>query len=466
MSDSRFRLNGKNLFLTYPRCDVSHRSALEQLYSRLPRLQWGVICTERHADGTPHLHSLLVLESRCDLHSASCLDLDVGRNAVSALGFNVSGPHGQVRQHGNYAVARSVERSFRYCLKEGLVSFFRVDPDADSSAEAVAGVSGVGVEAVVPGPGVSGSDVHGGVVGIGPGERCGPFLGITEEEARGLIGGSDGKRKRPSVWSVIDGLVREGKSVKDIILATPGSCQHIQRVEVAVSRFLSWNLPVLPGIAECVAESLEHSNMVIAGWVMQNLRGQVRPFKAKQLYVSGNAGVGKTSFVSILSKCVNVYVAPNDGAWWDTYDDAVDLVVFDEFKGNYSIQFLNGFLEGAAHGFPLPRRGTAPLTKRKNVACLFLGNYRLEEAYHTLCKDEAGLARLETLRGRLLELDLGAVPLRVKVVAKEVIAPSVNVVGNPPVMGPSVSDPEGSKESDLLLETSEVLESEPSGETL
>lgn len=95
-----FRLDAKNLFLTYPQCNLSRERALELLLAK----PWGsatvvayCVAQEKHADGNPHLHCLILLDKRKNISSNSWLDLD---------GF-----------HGNYQAAKNKDYVHDYCTK-------------------------------------------------------------------------------------------------------------------------------------------------------------------------------------------------------------------------------------------------------------------------------------------------------------------------------------------------------------
>lgn len=70
-----FRLDARQLFLTYPQCALSKEDALEQLKSRFPK--WTFICVSRelHQDGNPHLHAFVELSQRTSFYDARFADL-------------------------------------------------------------------------------------------------------------------------------------------------------------------------------------------------------------------------------------------------------------------------------------------------------------------------------------------------------------------------------------------------------
>lgn len=105
-----FSLQCKNLYLTYPQCAVAKEDLLEmiQLYFD-DNLLWAVVSSEKHQDGSPHLHSLVSLKTKFKTYSSSTLDQ-------------------LADQHGNYQAARSVNDTLRYILKDGNYVAHGIDP--------------------------------------------------------------------------------------------------------------------------------------------------------------------------------------------------------------------------------------------------------------------------------------------------------------------------------------------------
>lgn len=72
-----FRLNARNIFLTYSQCGIKPIDAFSMLRKKLPAniIVNFLIVQEHHADGLPHLHILLSFNKRYDIRSARKLDL-------------------------------------------------------------------------------------------------------------------------------------------------------------------------------------------------------------------------------------------------------------------------------------------------------------------------------------------------------------------------------------------------------
>lgn len=58
-SDSSFRFNARNVFLTYPQCGgTTSEDLLAHFKTFIPPISYGLVSRELHADGSPHLHAL------------------------------------------------------------------------------------------------------------------------------------------------------------------------------------------------------------------------------------------------------------------------------------------------------------------------------------------------------------------------------------------------------------------------
>ncbi|AEI91412.1 replication associated protein [Begomovirus abutilonbrazilense] len=81
-----FRLQARNIFLTYPRCDIPKDEALQMLQA----LSWTVVqptyirvAREEHSDGHPHLHCLIQLSGKSNIRDARFFDLTHPRRSAS-----------------------------------------------------------------------------------------------------------------------------------------------------------------------------------------------------------------------------------------------------------------------------------------------------------------------------------------------------------------------------------------------
>ncbi len=141
--------------------------------------------------------------------------------------------------------------------------------------------------------------------------------------------------------------------------------------------------------------SLPQDFRSLGAWLNSNL-GSPRIFKQKQLWIYGGTNLGKTSLMMSLMKYFRIYLVPLDCRYLDDYDDAeYDLIMFDEFKGQKTIRWLNGFVEGSP--FPVLRRYNSTI-KNKNLPVIVLSNYSIEESYSKVNMFHP--MRLDTVRTR------------------------------------------------------------------
>lgn len=237
-------------------------------------------------------------------------------------------------QHGSYEVAKSIRGSVTYCTKGGVYL-----------------AKGVDVDAI--------------------------------------------KKKKASRSSEYASMLMDGKTLADINKEDPGyvmlnkrkleeyetwvTCQNSKKSKV------DWVPPPLDGLTD--------ANAQIAKWICSNIR-QPRTFKAPQLFITGKTNLGKTSLVEWLGLSLSVYHIPQTEDFYDLYSDDHDLVVFDEFKGQKTIQWMNLFLQGAH--MSIRKKGSQYL-KTKNLPVIILSNYSLGDCYPKARDD----GRLETLQSRL-----------------------------------------------------------------
>lgn len=98
---SKFRIDSKSWFLTYPKLDLGKEEALQLLLLKLAGkpVQGAVVCRELHEDGTPHIHAYVLLEKQF-----SCKDVNF---------WDLNG------HHGNYQKARNIKAVAKYIRKDG-----------------------------------------------------------------------------------------------------------------------------------------------------------------------------------------------------------------------------------------------------------------------------------------------------------------------------------------------------------
>lgn len=95
----KFRINARSVFLTYPRCLLDKSVLMNFLASLKHEAKYIIVCHEKHKDGTPHLHAVIIFKSK----------IDITRNDY----FDVNG------YHPNIQTTKKMQASIQYCKKDG-----------------------------------------------------------------------------------------------------------------------------------------------------------------------------------------------------------------------------------------------------------------------------------------------------------------------------------------------------------
>jgi len=137
---------------------------------------------------------------------------------------------------------------------------------------------------------------------------------------------------------------------------------------------------------------------LIEKWLNENLM-KARAFKQPQLWICSDPNLGKTTLMRSLERYFRIYWMPKFDKWFDRYDDdAYDLLVLDEFKGQLPLQMLNEWLDGST--FQVPRRSAPPYEKRKNLPMIVCSNWDPYGCYNNCTEDNIKplCARVEVVR--------------------------------------------------------------------
>lgn len=112
-----YRAQRKTFFLTYPKCDVPKEEVLRQLELKGEIAKY-LIATEKHQDGTDHVHCFISYKKKKNFRTARWGDLTYGTNPEKTYHFNDGGA---VRDH--FAVARYVSKDSDF-----ISNFYEIDP--------------------------------------------------------------------------------------------------------------------------------------------------------------------------------------------------------------------------------------------------------------------------------------------------------------------------------------------------
>ncbi len=190
--------------------------------------------------------------------------------------------------------------------------------------------------------------------------------------------------KKGASFELAAQLLKEGKSMEELDDMHPGMvARNLAKLQKYQSFLKSCKRKKAAKELEkwkpIDISSLDLDFRTLGLWINNNLAGIPRPFKMKQLWLWGCSNLGKTSLVMNLMKWFRIYMIPMDVRHLDDYEDSdYDLLVMDEFKGQKSITWMNGFTQGSP--FPIHRRYHCTM-KTKNLPIIVLSNYSIEQAY-------------------------------------------------------------------------------------
>jgi len=344
-----FRLQSKNIFLTFPQCAYPLDDFFDRLRRKYPDPKNRIACSrEQHEDGQWHLHALLLLDKPLRSTDVRLFDSLV-----------VPPKHPNIRSK-----LKSIPETLRYVMKGSDATLLRSSFDWQKFLS------------------LSGK------------KKSTKFLDTVDCVDESI-------RKR---------ITDPNKILDSLHLQDPAFfAGHIRHLRDYVSyravkaRRDGFALAQLQPVS--VSPALGHSsssNLSLATWINLNIR-QPRIHRQRQLWLKASPGVGKTTLIQNLMKdfSLSVYFWPKEENWHDGYSDgAYDLIVLDEFKAHKKITQLNPMLSGDIH--PLSRRNDAPYLKHDILPVMILSNYLPQECYH-----KATSQALDPLLDRLTIVDFG-----------------------------------------------------------
>lgn len=104
-SNTNFRINAKNYFLTYPQCPIPKETLLTFLKEQRPT-QYVCVASEQHADGSPHLHALVQYVAKYNCRNPRAFDYQSEGHTY----------------HCNVQPAKDIDAVQRYIEKDGNVA--------------------------------------------------------------------------------------------------------------------------------------------------------------------------------------------------------------------------------------------------------------------------------------------------------------------------------------------------------
>lgn len=330
-----FCLQCSKILLTFPQCTLSPDQALERC-KKFETLLWAIVAQEKHQDGSPHLHVVMMFKEKLRLQ---------GKKGMSVLD-EIGGKHGDYKAVGKRTC--DLVNTVKYVVKDGNYVTHGIDVEN--------------------------------------------FLSQSKPNAKANSG----------VWAAAASKLVAGTTIADLNAWNPSFvCNNLKKLQ-DYSQWLARRADqtkkeLLVRVGQEIPTS---SGLKLIAWMNLNLtldQTGSRPMRQKQLWLYGPPGIGKTTLCLTLSNYLRIYTVPNDEDFYDDYEDeCYDLVVFDEFKGQKKIQWMNSFLDGQPK--PLRKKGSQ-YVKRKNLPCIILSNFSPAQCYHKAFNQHA--SQLAPLLDRL-----------------------------------------------------------------
>ena len=317
MPNTNFRLQAKNIFLTYSQCPISPSivaSALDALLKE--KLSYGLVCQESHqttdSEGASglHLHVLLVMKKKFHTRNCRFFDLTLGESTY----------------HPKMEPVRSLNATITYIWKEGNV--IGLHCDAKRVLQAAKKKQNVMVSVIA----------H----------------QIMDEEC-----------------TLQDLNVEYPGFVMMNLVKIQTYMRWLQGLKLWEAPLMKWN--------GCTADQLCQVSTTISKWLNSNMQMEDRAPRSQQLWIHGPSATGKTFLILNLLKFFRGYCIPYDANWCDGYEDRYDFAYCDEFHGQRTITWLNQFVEGCP--MPLRQRNSKPYIKRKNLPVIICSNSSIRDCY-------------------------------------------------------------------------------------
>lgn len=200
--------------------------------------------------------------------------------------------------------------------------------------------------------------------------------------------------KKQRITDVIANRIISGQTLNALIAEYPGhlmmNLQRLQQFQAWYTRS-QWTPCPLPAINF----GMTPCESMISRWIALNLMDCcLRILRSPQLYLCGRPGTGKSTLISHLEKSYKTFKPSYSVQWWDGFDDTIELIVFDEFKGQIKCTFMNQILDGQT--VIIPRRN-GDFTKTKNIPVIICSNFAPCTIYNNNDSVEAFLGRLKLI---------------------------------------------------------------------
>lgn len=156
------------------------------------------------------------------------------------------------------------------------------------------------------------------------------------------------------------------------------------------------------------SSSMKPKQFPLLNWFASNFKNlKDRELRARQLWLHGRTGCGKSKFLALLSAHFRAFLLPASEDYYGNYNDYdIDFCYMDEFHGQKKVTFMNSLLGGEPMNFPF--KG-GQYTKRCNKPVIIATNLTPEKCYSKFCLAkplvwEAFLSRLVIVDATGIEL--------------------------------------------------------------
>lgn len=152
-------------------------------------------------------------------------------------------------------------------------------------------------------------------------------------------------------------------------------------------------------------EHLHNHEIQVLLWLKVRSRQSATYRDFKHLRIEGPTEIGKSSLIFSLRKYFRVYLVGYDEKFFCDYDDdKYDLIVLDEFRSQFTLQFLNAFCDG--FGVPLKRKGRVALRHSRKLPIMLLSNYTWDESYFNVATNNHSILETTMRRFNTITLDM------------------------------------------------------------
>lgn len=329
--------------MTFPKVCGTLSELLLEVLKLTPPPRVCIICREKHADGTKHLHYYLEFNKKLDIKNPRYFD--------TLIPIEIDGK----AHHGNISTVRNVGATLQYITKDGDYELY----------------------------------------------------GITETELKIIVQGLNYKLADVVARIIHDPSIDEIalEFPQKYVLHHNGLTKlcNIVRKRNA-THIVPYKWPT--GIGNDIALLHEHAPQKIfirlMKWLHDNFGdlSVLKPRKSTQLFICGPTGIGKTRLLCWLNAHWRGFLISSNEKFYDGYnDDDYDFIYIDEFHGNKKIQWMNTLLAGENQVIAIK---SSQYQKRRNLPVIILSNLSPDECYPNVIRYkrrvyDAFLARLTVI---------------------------------------------------------------------